>query len=261
MLSRNLLQALEDIARTAGDAIMAIYQSADFSAARVSQKDNNTPLTTADLKAHEIITELLQQLPAPYGSLPQLSEESDSISWQQRQEWQQYWLIDPLDGTKEFLKQNGEFTVNIALIDAGVPVAGVVYAPAQNNMWSAALQLGVWKNGVQLSMPSAPATPEPIRVLCSRSHPSPELNAYLAANHKAHELIAVGSSLKFALLADGSADLYPRFGPTSEWDTAAGHALLLALGGDIKRFDGNSLRYNQKQSLLNPNFIAKISSP
>ncbi|WP_258807288.1 3'(2'),5'-bisphosphate nucleotidase CysQ [Pseudidiomarina sp. CB1] len=257
MLSHDSLKELEAIARKAGDAIMKIYDAPDFEARiAVQAKGDDSPLTQADLAAHEVIkAELTKLSDKVLADLPQLSEESANIDWQERQQWDTYWLIDPLDGTKEFIKRNGEFTVNIALIEKGQPAAGVVYAPATQTMYSAAAGKA-YKNGdvIKARQDADPAT---LKVVGSRSHASPDMQAYLDQLDKPYEMVPMGSSLKLCLVAEGEAHLYPRLGPTSEWDTAAAHAVALAAGAEVLTLNGEPLQYNQKESLLNPYFIVK----
>lgn len=244
-----MLKEVKDIARDAGAAIMDIYQSNYFD---VQKKADDSPLTKADLAAHNIICEGLRALDIQY---PVISEESSDISWAQRKHWCRYWLVDPLDGTKEFIKRNDEFTVNIALIEKGVPILGVVYAPALDAMYTGERDRGAFLNDKAISV--ATQEPETLRVVGSRSHPSQETTDWLDALGKPYEMLAVGSSLKFCLVAEGKADIYPRLGPTSEWDTAAAHAVLSAAGGEVKTLNGEPLLYNQKADYLNPHFIAR----
>lgn len=241
-----LLPAISDLAQQAGDAIMAIYHAEDFAAAAaVQHKADCSPLSRADSAAQQIISAGLQALTP---QLPQLSEEATLPPWSERQNWQRYWLIDPLDGTKEFLQRNGEFTVNIALIEHGVPQLGVVYAPALGHLYSADVAARqAYCNGQPIH---TQAPHRPPRVLVSRSHASAT-----DMSQQPH-VIALGSSLKFCLIARGDADLYQRRGPTHEWDTAAGHAILTAAGGAVTELNGQPLRYNQKPTLINPHFIA-----
>jgi 3'(2'), 5'-bisphosphate nucleotidase len=189
--------------------------------------------------------------------IPVLSEESASIDWATRRRWSRYWLVDPLDGTREFVKKNGEFTVNIALIDGDASVLGVVYAPALNYMVHGERGVGAFvRDGAEdVPLLTQQPAPTPLRVAASRSH----LDARTAAALEkmgAVEKIGMGSSLKFCRIAEGRMDVYPRFGPTSEWDTAAAQCVLEAAGGAVLTLDGNALRYNTKESLLNPDFIA-----
>ncbi|MGQ4276432.1 3'(2'),5'-bisphosphate nucleotidase CysQ [Pseudidiomarina sp. E22-M8] len=256
MISNQVLKEVETIARQAGAAIMEFYQANDFPARiSVQAKGDDSPLTQADLAAHEIIhTKLTTISDAALANLPQLSEESAAISWQERQQWQTYWLIDPLDGTKEFIKRNGEFTVNIALIHQRQPIAGVVYAPATDTMYSASQQLGAFKNSSPIHARQN-AKPETLKIVGSRSHQSPDMQAYLDQLKQPYEMVPMGSSLKLCLIAESQADLYPRLGPTSEWDTAAAHAIVLAAGGEVNTLDHKPLSYNTKESLLNQHFI------
>ncbi len=258
MLTEAQLKEVAAIARKAGEANMAIYDARDFAERiAVQAKGDNSPLTQADLTAHAIIEAELKQLTDKnLANLPQLSEESAAISWQERKQWTTYWLIDPLDGTKEFIKRNGEFTVNIALIHKGQPLAGVVYAPATQTMYTAAQGLGAYKNGAPIQA-RQDAQPKTLKVVGSRSHPAPDLQAYLDTLEQPYEIVAMGSSLKLCLVAESKAHLYPRFGPTSEWDTAAAHAIAIAAGATVTTTDGEPLTYNQKESLLNPYFIAE----
>lgn len=253
-----LLPDCLDCARRAGQAIMAVYAS-DFA---VEHKDDDSPLTRADLASHHIIVDTLRALTP---DIPVLSEESAAIDWSTRQRWRTYWLIDPLDGTKEFVKRNGEFTVNIALIDNHQPVLGVVLAPVLASCWFAAagsgahrLQLNTLDDNIDLAAAEVinvrrPAAQPPV-VIASRSHGSAELQNYLQQLPK-HDISSIGSSLKLCRIAEGSADLYPRLGPTSEWDTAAAQALVEQAGGVVIRADGTALDYNRKASLLNPHFL------
>jgi 3'(2'), 5'-bisphosphate nucleotidase len=247
---RVLADALMPIAASAGAAIMKVYDGA-FT---VERKDDNSPLTLADLESQRVILEGLQRLTP---DIPVLSEESAQAPWAQRQSWRELWVVDPLDGTREFVKRNGEFTVNIALIVGHEPVLGIVAAPAQGVSYWGAKDIGAFRRagdgGMSQIRVSAPS--RPLRVVGSRSHMSSETAAYLAG-FPPYEMTGVGSSLKFCLLAEGNAELYPRFGPTSEWDTAAGQALLEAAGGHVTRLDGHRLRYNCRETLINGDFLA-----
>ena len=243
---------LAGIARAAGRAILGIYER-DFS---IAEKEDRSPLTEADLASHRVIVEALQQLTP---DLPILSEESASIPFESRRSWHRYWLVDPLDGTKEFIKRNGEFTVNIALVEDGRVAAGVIYVPAQDTLYFGCLEAGCWKGtaGAELAPIKVREADHNtgLTVVMSRSHPSPELEKYLQEVNVS-EALPVGSSLKLCVVAEGKADLYPRLGPTMEWDTAAGHAIVEAAGGTVLTEDGTPLRYN-KESLLNPHFIVR----
>jgi 3'(2'), 5'-bisphosphate nucleotidase len=242
-------ERISDIARRAGDEIMAVYRQ-DFS---VTEKADASPLTQADLAAHRCIVGLL---PGIESALPILSEESADIDWPVRQTWARYWLVDPLDGTREFIKKNDEFTVNIALIENGEPVLGVVYAPAIDWLLVGGRGLETrWFKGSEQGVARVAKASSPLRVAASRSHRDERTQAYLD-QIGAVDTIGLGSSLKFCRIATGEVDLYPRFGPTSEWDTAAAQAVLEAAGGGVFTLDGQPLRYNHKESLLNPHFIA-----
>lgn len=246
------------IAKSAGEAIMKVYET-DFD---VENKSDNSPLTQADLAAHHLIVTALAQLTP---EIPILSEESETIDASIRNAWPLYWLIDPLDGTREFVKRNGEFTVNIALIDKHCPVLGVVLAPATGLLYFASAGHGAFKqvkNYAASPIHTRAFNIEKLIVAGSRSHSDHKLQQFVQNIHVATgtvpELIHMGSSLKICLVAQGSADVYPRLGPTSEWDTAAAHCVLKEAGGDILDEAGQELRYNTKQSLLNPNFFATV---
>ncbi|OAT32990.1 3'(2'),5'-bisphosphate nucleotidase [Buttiauxella ferragutiae ATCC 51602] len=217
-----------------------------------THKSDDSPVTAADIAAHTIILKGLQALTP---EIPVLSEE-DPQTWETRQHWQRYWLVDPLDGTKEFLKRNGEFTVNIALIENGKAVMGVVFAPVLNVMYSAA-EGKAWKeeNGARNQIHVRDARP-PL-VVISRSHGDDELKEYLHQLGE-HQTTSIGSSLKFCLVAEGQAQLYPRFGPTNIWDTAAGHAVAAAAGAHVHDWQGKSLDYTPRESFLNPGFRVSI---
>lgn len=246
----SLLLEIGMLARRAGEAIMDVYRE-DFD---VVVKDDCSPLTAADLAAQKVIAEGLSLLDPV---LPVMSEEASQSPWEERCEWSRYWLVDPLDGTREFVKRNGEFTVNIALVVDHEPVLGVVSAPAQGLVFWGAQGVGAFTEhrGGKRTPIHTTAPQRPLRVIGSRSHASKETAAYLEKVAE-HVLTGVGSSLKFCLLAEGKADLYPRFGPTSEWDTAAGQAVLQAAGGRVTRSDGHPMRYNCRESVLNGDFIA-----
>jgi len=245
-----LLKAAVALALKAGEKIMEVYAS-DF---RVAHKDDASPLTAADLASHHCLSEGLQALPGAY---PVLSEESALLPFEERKTWETYWLIDPLDGTKEFVKRNGEFTVNIALIREHKSVLGVVYAPALGVCYFAETDGGAFKQ-TGLEAPQLIAVRQPVPnlpvVVGSRSHRTAELELYLSRLGE-HELQPIGSSLKFCLVAEGTADLYPRIGPTCEWDTAAAQCVVETAGGAVTDLQGQSLQYNAKPSLLNPYFL------
>ena len=248
--------ALVELVRKAGDAILKVYET-DFD---VERKDDESPLTQADLAAHKIIAAGLKALTP---DVPLLSEESSPPDFTTRQGWSRYWLVDPLDGTKEFINRNGEFTVNIALIDGNEPVLGVVGVPVKDTVYVGDVAAG---SAVKISpdgkvpLTGRPMDAEaPLVVVASRSHAGERLEHYidqLAGQFRDVSRTPVGSSLKLCILADGQADLYPRLGPTSEWDIAAAHAVLKAAGGDVWAVDGSPIRYNAKESFLNPEFFA-----
>jgi 3'(2'), 5'-bisphosphate nucleotidase len=245
-----LAEALLPIVGRAGSAIMRIYGGAF----EVEHKDDNSPLTQADLESQRIIIEGLQRLNP---DIPVLAEESAAVPWKERAAWRELWVVDPLDGTREFVKRNGEFTINVALVVDHEPVLGVVAAPALGVTFWGAARLGAHRLGPGTGSERVHTVPpeRPTRVVGSRSHSSPQILAYLQ-NLGPHVLCSMGSSLKFCLIAEGKADLYPRFGATSEWDTAAGQAVLEAAGGHVTRMDGHRLRYNCRESLINGDFVA-----
>lgn len=249
-----LLEGMGKIARQAGAAILEVYDRADFS---VVSKADDSPLTAADLAAHRVIVAALAEL-AP--DIPVLSEESDDISFAERSTWTTYFLVDPLDGTKEFINRNGEFTVNIALIEHHKPVLGAVYVPVQDKLYlgnvEAQQATRETVDGTQ-SIRCRPLDGKNITVVASRRHGSDALVS-LMANLEARYQVAtenVGSSLKFCLIAEGEADFYPRFAPTSEWDTGAAQALVVASGGQVVNLSFEPLDYNAKENILNPHFV------
>ncbi|MDA3921326.1 MAG: 3'(2'),5'-bisphosphate nucleotidase CysQ [Salinisphaera sp.] len=250
-LNQDLLDAICRIAVDAGHRTLPIYHS-DF---EVQTKDDDSPLTQADLAAHRAITAGLSDLTP---DCPQLSEEGADIPYDQRAEWSEYWLIDPLDGTKEFVNKNDQFTINIALVRDHRPVLGVVYAPVMETLWAGAEGMGACRqqgNAPMQAIKVSPARVDKPRVLVSRSHRSDKIDQLLGRMPD-YEPVSMGSSLKFCVIAEGAADFYPRLGPTSEWDTAAGHAVLNAAGGRITDVRGRPLRYNETDSLLNDWFLA-----
>ena len=239
------------LARQAGAAILEVYrQPID-----VIAKADASPLTIADLRSHETITRGLAALTP---DIPVLSEESSEISFETRAQWRTFWLVDPLDGTKEFLARNDQFTVNIALIDAHQAVFGAVYIPAQDMMYWGGKAHGAYRQhgtSTHEQIEIRKSAPARVRIVGSRSHASDALTQVLPRLGP-HDLVQVGSSLKFCLIAAGEADVYPRFGPTSEWDTAAAQAVVEGAGGRVLTSDGLPLRYNTKESVLNPHFVA-----
>ncbi|MCB9232970.1 MAG: 3'(2'),5'-bisphosphate nucleotidase CysQ [Bacteroidia bacterium] len=249
------LSPLLALARQAGSEIMRIYDTADFESI-TDYKSDSSPLTLADKASHAVIEAGLQRL---HPEIPILSEEGKDIPYAERKEWRRFWCVDPLDGTKEFLKRNGEFTVNIALIQNGEPVLGVVYVPAKDWMFWNEPGIGAFvvRDGHEhiIHTRDFDSTAPNLTVVASRSHQTPEVEEYLK-KLKSPQTTAMGSSLKFMLLALGEADIYPRLAPTMEWDTAAAQAVLVAAGGKVIQADTRlPLRYN-KENLLNPWFIA-----
>lgn len=243
-----------EIAKQAGRAIMEIYEG-DFA---VEHKDDATPLTAADTAAHHIIDTGLRTLTP---ELPVLSEESTDIPFAERVRWQRYWLVDPLDGTREFIKRNGEFTVNIALIDRHEAVLGIVYAPVLGVYYYACRGEGAYKREAMnepVRIHARPWQGGRVVVAGSRSHRGTSLEQFLA-HLGDYELVPMGSALKSCLVAEGRADIYPRLGPTSEWDTAAAQCVLEEAGGRLTDTRMAPLRYNTKESLLNPHFFASCA--
>lgn len=247
-----MIEHIIALSREAGAAIMQVYNG--DKPLELNQKQDDSPVTAADLAAHRVIAAGLQAL-AP--DIPLLSEE-DPPDWSLRQHWRRFWLVDPLDGTKEFLRRNGEFTVNIALIEDGNPVLGVVYAPVTDRLYAAA-DGKAWRideNGERQAIEVKEARP-PL-VVVSRSHGNnAEPQDYLAHLGE-HQTVTIGSSLKFCLVAEGKAQLYPRFGPTSVWDTAAGHAVAMAAGAQVNDWQGRTLDYTPRESFLNPGFRVSL---
>lgn len=268
MLSEKDLLNVIHTSVNAGKAIMKIYGSDDF---QIEKKSDASPLTTADKLSHETIVKGLITLSVDY---PILSEEGQHLKFEDRKKWETFWLVDPLDGTKEFIKRNGEFTVNIALIHKNKPVFGVVYVPVSETLYIGSEELGSYKvekasagkhpsfnslteSGHRLPLHSSKG--DTITAVASRSHPTPETKKFLEDLKKTYgkvDVTSAGSSLKLCLVAEGTADVYPRFAPTMEWDTAAGHAIVLGSGGNvIHSTSDRHLAYN-KEDLLNPWFIA-----
>ena len=248
-----LIPALQQLAHKAGEAIMAIYQS--HTADAINYKADNSPVTEADLVANQIIVNGLRTLTP---DIPIISEEHPIADFSVRRHWDSFWLIDPLDGTKEFIAKTDEFTVNIALIRGNQSVLGLVYAPATGIGYFATATHAAFRYAkaqaeqpivVQRNMNS------PIRIITSRRHSIKRLDEFMA-NIGAYQHLMAGSSLKMCLIAEGLADVYPRTGPTSEWDTAAAQCILEAAGGQLLDGEGQALRYNTKPSLINPHFLA-----
>ena len=251
-----LLLRVCNIALKAGEEILKYYNE-DI---EVTYKDDSSPLTKADLASNKIIINALQKLDS---TIPILSEES-LVEWNKRKNWTKYWLVDPLDGTKEFIKKNGEFTVNIALIENNKPILGVIYAPAKSDLYFALKKYGSYKinsNSILINLKESQklfvSNQSNIkRVIGSRSHSNQSFNSWVNKNFSNTEIVQAGSSLKFCLIAEGVADIYPRFGPTSEWDIAAGHIIVSEAGGRVSTFENIEINYNKKEDLLNPNFYA-----
>ena len=246
----DLLPRVSRLSEAAGQAILEIYRQDQI---QVRDKADSSPLTEADLAAHRLILRGLQDLTP---GIPVLSEESGGIPYPERRQWPQFWLVDPLDGTREFIGRNDQFTVNIALVEAGIPILGVVHAPALGLTYSAAQGLGAYKGEDPIR--ARPPAQAPLQVVASRSHRNPETEQLLERLRRRYgslEVKSVGSALKFCLVAEGSAHLYPRFGPTMEWDTAAAHCIVEQAGGSVTDLKGDPLRYN-KPDLHNPLFVA-----
>jgi 3'(2'), 5'-bisphosphate nucleotidase len=249
------LSTLLPIALTAAEKgaqeILTVYHTADFT---VEAKADHSPLTQADKRAHHAIVAGLER-----SGLPVLSEEGKSIPFSERKSWSRFWMVDPLDGTKEFIKRNGEFTVNIALIENGVPVLGVVGVPVTGEVYYGAVGVGAFKKsaGVNTKLPARDAlnlNATGLRVVASRSHLTTETQQFIDTL-KAPTLVSKGSSLKFLMLADGQADVYPRYAPTMEWDTAAAHAVVNQCGIKVLQYGSNQELVYNKENLLNPYFI------
>lgn len=272
LLTRQLLQTVAEIAQRAGTRIMDVYERPGQP--EVVNKTDDSPLTEADLRANTLIVAELQTL-SP--DVPILSEESVPVPFEQRHDWSRFWLVDPLDGTREFLSRNGEFTVNIAMIDNGFPVLGVVHVPVTGVTY---LGLhghdgGAWRVSPDTVWHPVRCTPLParsqwkyhtLRVVASRRHSGDTQDLLLdalSAHFAGIQRLPMGSSLKICLLAEGLADFYPRLAPTSEWDTAAAHAVLTAAGGNIFDLSLKALEYNRKTAMLNPSFLATadVSKP
>jgi 3'(2'), 5'-bisphosphate nucleotidase len=257
MLSQVNIQDIVTIAKEAGNAIMQIYKQ-DF---KVEYKQDSSPLTLADKKANDIIEDGLNRLSV---SFPILSEEGKETPYEDRKHWEYFWLIDPLDGTKEFIKKNGEFTVNIALIYKDTPVLGVVYAPALDVCYWAKQGVGAFKDGQKLPIKTANQR-NTYKIVASRSHMSDETQAFIDTidTQKEKELISIGSSLKICLVAEGEADIYPRLGPTMEWDTGAAHAIVNEANCTLIKYTKNNIKEKHaygKNSLLNGWFVVKVST-
>jgi 3'(2'), 5'-bisphosphate nucleotidase len=253
MKFQSLLQAAISLAERAGKVILEVYYSENFD---VTLKSPDSPLTRADIASHSLIVEELTKV----SDLPVLSEESKTIPHEERAHWGLFWLVDPLDGTKEFIKRNGEFTVNIALIQGVNPVLGVIHAPVPGTTYYSLRGMGAFKQRVgEAPVPLRVCKKaDKLRIVASRSHRGPELESFLAKTGE-YECVSVGSSLKFCVVAEGEADLYPRLGPTMEWDTAAGQCIAEEAGAEVTDLHERRLTYN-KPNLLNPEFIVNGAS-
>ena len=257
MIPDELREQVIELAYRAADAILEVYDS-EFA---VQHKDDRSPLTAADLASHRCIVAGLQALTP---EIPVLSEESaDEVPLAQRRGWSRLWVVDPLDGTREFIKRNGEFTVNIALVEDGEAVFGVVQAPVTGVAWHGGRGLGAFrreKGGADAALRVREPALAPLKVAASRSHRDERTEAFIGRMSDsvagAIEPVGLGSSLKFCRLAEGGMDVYPRFGPTSEWDTAAGQCVLEGAGGAVLDPQGRPFRYNQRDTLLNGEFVA-----
>ena len=241
-----------NISIKAGEAIMEVYED-ESAFANVDFKADNSPLTIADTISNDIIVEELKKL---YPEIPVISEEIESLPYAERKDWKTFWLVDPLDGTKEFIKRNGEFTVNIALIEDGMPVVGVIYVPVKNEVFFGEVGKGAFKHIDGLDVALTGCCLDKVKTAVgSRSHESPEETQVLE-RFSVQNKISIGSSLKFCLLAEGKAHVYFRFGPTMEWDVAAGHAILRAAGGEVFKGDStNEIFTYNKPDLRNGSFL------
>ena len=246
---KSLVEPIVALAEDAGRAILEVY-STDFD---VQAKDDASPLTQADLASHRWIDAGLRALTP---DIPIISEESGLPDFEERRAWRRYWIVDPLDGTKEFVNRNDEFTVNIALIEDGKPVLGVVHVPVLDKTYVGCEGLGAQRregDADPVPIEIAATSGQPVRIVGSRSHRGKSLDAFLERVGE-YDMIPMGSSLKFCVVAEGGADLYPRLGPTSEWDTAAAQAVVEQAGGAVVTLDGKPMKYNQKEDILNPHF-------
>ena len=255
-IKSGLIEQLIGISKEAGKAILEVYNS-DFD---YQVKEDSSPLTKADTLSNNIICKGLQRITP---EIPILSEENSNIPFGIRTSWEHYWLVDPLDGTKEFIKKNGEFTTNIALIFENRPIFGMIHVPASNEIFWGSKEIGSYHlKGDSLSdMKKISASQEKkdsLRIVSSRSHPSGGLKILLEKLEK-FELVSVGSSLKFCLIAKGEADCYPRLGPTCEWDTAAGEIIAESAGANIVNLENKTMKYNHKENYLNPHFLVSNS--
>jgi len=251
MLEKIELKQIKNIAKISAKEIMKIYKK-DFT---IEYKDDKSPLTQADTKSNEIICEALKKL---YPNIPILSEENKQIEYKNRKNWEYYWCIDPIDGTKEFIKKNNEFTINIALVHQNIPVLGVVYAPAMDMMYFAKQNEGAFLNGQKLPLQKNENLSQKMFVVASKSHLSPETQEFIDnLDTKEVEQVSKGSSLKLCMVAEGTADIYPRLAPTMEWDTAAADAIVREAGKMTYQFETDMPMLYNKENLLNPWFIVR----
>ncbi|MFL0800208.1 MAG: 3'(2'),5'-bisphosphate nucleotidase CysQ [Agarilytica sp.] len=253
-----LSEKIIEISKCAGQEILAVYNDKDGFG--IEKKSDDSPVTKADIAANKVIVEMLEKLTP---EIPVLTEETSLVSFSERQHWPRYWIVDPLDGTKEFINRNDEFTVNIALIEKHTPVMGVVYVPVTDVTYVGVIGEGAKKlqgdKKQKITCRTIKCNGNDVEVVASKRHLSEETQQFIDAVE--HDLgsvstTSVGSSLKFCLLAEGLADVYPRFAPTSEWDTAAAQAVLCAAGGKVLKRDMNALDYNTEENILNPDFFA-----
>ena len=244
----HLLHVAQEAVKSAKEVILEIYNQADFS---IEAKADNSPLTLADKASNEAIVRHLQST-----GLPILSEEGRQLTFEERRQWEYFWLIDPLDGTKEFIKRNGEFTVNIALVHGDKVVLGVVFTPVLNEMFYAVQGEGAFKDGKQIKVSTFSMDQSSLRVVASRSHLNDETQHFLNALIQP-EIVSKGSSLKLLMIAEGKADLYPRYAPTMEWDTAAAQIIVEEAGGKVLQKDTNQPVVYNKENLLNPYFLVQ----
>ena len=254
--NNKLLLDICNVAIQAGNEILNFYDN-DI---EVTHKEDLSPLTKADLASNKIILESLSNLNS---NIPILSEES-LVDWSIRKNWKKYWLVDPLDGTKEFIKKNGEFTVNIALVENNNPTLGVIYVPAKSLLYLAEKNKGSFKSNTKDILENLDGIQKIVvsdktnrtRIIGSRSHSNATFDNWVKEKFPNADIVQAGSSLKFCLIAEGKADIYPRFGPTSEWDIAAGHMIVNEAGGKIRTFQNDSIKYNTKENIINPEFYA-----
>ena len=253
---KQILELL-NIAIDSGREILKIYNNEII----VNSKEDKSPITQADINSNNLIVNRLKRLEP---NIPILSEES-LVSWENRKDWNKYWLIDPLDGTKEFINRNGEFTVNISLIENNYPIFGIIYSPVKSVLYYALKNNGCYKLKTNSNLSTLKDFDKinikkekniTTKVIGSRSHSSKDFQNWVEKKFTNFELITIGSSLKFCILAEGEADIYPRLGPTSEWDIAAGHIILEEAGGKLLTIDNKDILYNTKEDILNPDFIA-----